>query len=74
MMKTTLDVPDEALREAMKFTGATTKREAVVTALETFNKLKRLEQLNAKVRGRFRDFMSQAELQATRASDTVKAR
>ncbi len=73
-MKTTLDVPDEALREAMQFTGATTKREAVVTALETFNKLKRLERLNAKVRGRFRDFMSQADLRAMRTSDTVKAR
>lgn len=58
----------------MKFTGAATKREAVVTALESFNKLKRLERINAKVRGKFRDFMSQAELQAMRASDTVKAR
>ncbi len=73
-MKTTIDIPDDALREALKFTGAATKREAVVTALESFNKLKRLERINAKVRGKFRDFMSQAELQAMRASDTVKAR
>lgn len=73
-MKTTIDIPDDTLREALKFTGSTTKREAVVTALETFNKLKRLERLNAKVRGQFRDFMSQAELQAMRASDTVKSR
>lgn len=71
-MKTTIDVPEEALEEAMRFTGATTKREAMLTALETFNRLNRLKKLNARVRGRFRDFMTTAELQGLRASDTVK--
>ena len=56
----------------MRFTGATTKREAMLTALETFNRLNRLKKLNARVRGRFRDFMTTAELQSLRASDTVK--
>jgi hypothetical protein len=56
----------------MKFTGAKTKREAVVTALERFNRLKRLERLNARVRGQFRDFMTQADLKATRAADTPR--
>lgn len=58
----------------MKFTGAKTKREAVVTALERFNRLKRLEKLNARVRGQFRDFMTQAGLKAMRAADMPKAR
>ena len=58
----------------MKFTGAKTKREAVVTAVESFNRLKRLEKLNARVRGQFRDFMTQAELKAMRAADTTKAK
>ena len=53
----------------MRHTGATTKREAVVTAVERFNRLKRLEQLNARVRGRFKDFMTQAELTAMRGAD-----
>lgn len=57
----------------MKFTGAKTKREAVVTAVERFNRLKRLEQLNARVRGQFRDFMTQADLQAMRAADLPKS-
>ena len=73
-MKTTIDIPDRTMQEAMKFTGAKTKREAVVTALERFNRLKRLEKLNARVRGQFRDFMTQADLKAMRAADTPKNR
>jgi Arc/MetJ family transcription regulator len=73
-MKTTIDIPDDAMQEAMKFTGAKTKREAVVTAVERFNCLKRLEELNTRVRGRFRDFMTQAELKATRAADSSKVK
>jgi Arc/MetJ family transcription regulator len=71
-MKTTIDIPDNLLNEAMKFTGAKTKREAVVTAVEKFNRLKRLEKLNARVRGKFRDFMTPAELKAMRAADTPR--
>ncbi len=73
-MKTTIDIPEGALEEAMKFTGAKTKREAVVTAVERFNRLKRLEKLNRRVRGQFRDFMTQAELKTMRSADTTKAR
>ena len=68
-MKTTIDIPDGVLEEAMRFTGAQTKREAVVTAVERFNRLKRLEEMNNRVRGRFRDFMTQADLRKMRASD-----
>lgn len=56
----------------MRFTGAKTKREAVVTAVERFNKLKRLEKMNTRVRGQFRDFMSQDELTKLRAADLPK--
>jgi Arc/MetJ family transcription regulator len=73
-MKTTIDIPEDLMEEAMKFTGAKTKREAVVTAVNRFNHLKRLEKLNARVRGQFRDFMTQADLKAMRAADTSKAR
>lgn len=73
-MKTTIDIPDGTMEQAMKFTGAKTKREAVVTAVERFNRLKRLERLNARVRGQFRDFMTQSDLKAMRQSDTPKTR
>jgi Arc/MetJ family transcription regulator len=73
-MKTTIDIPDGTMNEAMKFTGAKTKREALVTAVERFNRLKRLEKLNARVRGQFRDFMTQADLKAMRAADKAKVK
>jgi Arc/MetJ family transcription regulator len=73
-MKTTIDIPDATMGDAMKFTGAKTKRDAVVTAMVQFNRLKRLEKLNARVRGQFRDFMTQADLKAMRAADTPKHR
>lgn len=69
-MKTTIDIPEELLDEAMKFTGAKTKREAVVTAVQRFNRLKRLEKLNARVRGKFVDFMTSSDLKAMREADT----
>ena len=62
------------MEEAIRFTRAKTKREAVVTAVERFNRLKRLEELNARVRGQFRDFMTQADIKAMRAADLPKAR
>jgi hypothetical protein len=37
-MKTSVDIPDAALADAMRFTGAKTKREAVGRALEEFNR------------------------------------
>jgi Arc/MetJ family transcription regulator len=68
-MKTTIDIPESALKEAMKHTGAKTRRDAIVTAVERFNRLKRLEAMNARVRGKFKDFMTQKELRAMREAD-----
>ncbi len=44
-MKTTIDIPDRELADAMRFTNAKTKREAVVTAITDFNRRKRMAQL-----------------------------
>jgi len=49
-MKTTIDIPSGALRDAFRFTGAKTKRAAVVTALEDFNRRRRMAEA-AKVLG-----------------------
>lgn len=46
-MKTTIDIPDDVLANAMRFTGAKTKREAVVKALEEFNRQQRVKDLVA---------------------------
>lgn len=44
-MKTTVDIPDKMLAEAMRHTRAKTKREAIVTAIEDFNRRKRMAEL-----------------------------
>ncbi len=46
-MKTTIDIPDETLADAMRFSGAKTKREAVVKALEAYNRQQRVKDLVA---------------------------
>jgi len=65
-VKTTIDIPDKLLRETIRRTNAKTKRDAVVTALEKFNRLQRLRELNARVKGTFVDFMTQEELKVMR--------
>jgi hypothetical protein len=46
-MKTTIDIPDQALADAMRYTGAKTKREAVVKALEAFNRQQMVKEVVA---------------------------
>jgi hypothetical protein len=53
-MKTTIDIPENELRDAMRFTRATTKREAVVRILEEFNRRRRMAEL-VKYAGTFSD-------------------
>lgn len=61
-MKTTIDIPDDALADAMRFTGAKTKRDAVVKALEEFNRMQRVKDLIASF-GTL-DFASNDEIEA----------
>ena len=65
-MKTTIDIPDKLLREAIKHTGAKTKRDAVVTAIEEFNRRRRLEELAERLHGSCPGFMSQEDLRRMR--------
>jgi len=44
-MKTTIDVPEGELRDAMRFTGAKTKRDEVLAALADFNRRRRMAAL-----------------------------
>jgi Arc/MetJ family transcription regulator len=65
-MKTTIDIPDSSLREAIKHTGAKTKRDAVVTALEEFNRRRRLEEMAERLHGSCPNFMAQTDLRQMR--------
>jgi hypothetical protein len=63
-MKTTINIPDNELRDAMRFTKAKTKREAIVTALEEFNRRRRMAEL-VKYGGTFSDtFPTNDEIEA----------
>ncbi len=70
-MKTTIDIPEAELREAIKNTGAKTKREAVVSALRDFNKRRRLAELG-KMLGTFTEFMDRKDLKTMRDERTWK--
>jgi len=64
-MKTTVDIPDDELADAMRFTRARTKREAIVTAISEFNRRRRMAEL-AKRAGTCRELMTTEELQHAR--------
>ena len=49
-MKTTVDIPADELEDAMRFTRARTKREAIVTAIADFNQRRRMAELAKRAR------------------------
>jgi hypothetical protein len=67
-MKTTVDIPDKELEDAMRFTRARTKREAIVTAITEFNRRRRMAEL-AKRAGTCSDMMTADELRELRRRD-----
>ncbi len=63
-MKTTVDIPEDELKDAMRFTKAKTKREAVVKVLKEFNRRRRMAEL-VKYSGSFSDkFPTNDEIEA----------
>ncbi len=64
-MKTTVDIPDQELREIMRHTRATTKREAIVMAIAEFNRRRRMAAL-VEHAGKGESVMAPEELQAQR--------
>lgn len=67
-MKTTVDIPDKELADAMKFTRARTKREAIVTAIAEFNRRRRMAEL-VKYSGSSDSLMTVDELKKLRRKE-----
>ena len=65
IMKTTIDIPDRELEDAIRFTNAKTKREAIVSAVADFNRRMRMAEL-IKYAGTCADLITPQELQAAR--------
>jgi hypothetical protein len=68
-MKTTVDIPEKTLRDAMRFAKAKTKRAAVIAALEDFNRTHAMAEL-VKYSGTFHSLMTNAEIEAMELNDT----
>lgn len=65
IMKTTVDIPDDELADAMRFAKASTKREAIVMAIREFNQRRRLSALTRHA-GTCDELISVPELVRTR--------
>jgi hypothetical protein len=68
-VKTTVDIPDETLDSAMRYSRSKTKRNAIVTALDEFNRRHRQAEL-VKFFGRFDTLPCNDDIEALDASDT----
>ena len=64
-MKTTIDIPDDELKDVMQFTRAATKREAIVTAIADYNRRRRMAALLDHA-GQAESLITPEELQAQR--------
>jgi hypothetical protein len=69
-MKTTVDIPENELMDAMKYAKANTKREAIVTALVDYNRRKRMAEL-VEYSAVSETFMSNEELEALDARESA---
>jgi len=67
-MKTTVDLPEKELEEALRHTGAKTKTEAVSLAVADYNRRQRLARLAGRM-GTFKDMMTRADLRQMRETD-----
>ena len=66
-MKTTIDIPAKELQDAIRFSGAATKREAVLTALAEYNRRQRMARL-ARHLGTCKNMMTAEQLRKMRES------
>jgi hypothetical protein len=67
-MKTTIDIPEKELKDAMRFSAAKTKSEAVVTAVADYNRRQRMASLVRHL-GTCPELMTPAELAQLRKSE-----
>jgi len=67
-MKTTIELSDRVMEQALLYTAAKTKKDAIRIAVEDFNRRQRLKRL-AGMLGSFDGFLSPEELAAQREMD-----
>jgi Arc/MetJ family transcription regulator len=70
-MKTTIDIPNATLKEVMRNARTTVKRDAVLAAIEDYNRRCRLRSLMDRL-GTSDTFMSHAELMKMRDAELTE--
>lgn len=68
-MKTSLDIPEKDLKEVMRYTKAKTKREAIVTAIQDYNRRQKVRDV-VKMFGTFESLASNDEIEAAEMTRT----
>jgi hypothetical protein len=71
-MKTTIDIPEDELKDAIKYAGAKTKRDAIVRAVVEYNRRQRMAEL-VKYSGVSDTLMSNPEIEALDEQDREPA-
>lgn len=71
-MKTTVDIPEELLSMAMKFSQAKSKKDAVITALEEYTRHKKVEQLSAAIKEEPAEFKTNEEIEAADLAEAAR--
>jgi hypothetical protein len=67
-MKTTIDIPEDELKDAMKYAKAKSKRDAIVHAVVDYNRRQRMAELT-QYSGISETFMSNPEIEALDEQD-----
>jgi hypothetical protein len=67
-MKTTIDIPEDELKDAIKYAKAKTKRDAILTAVTEFNRRQRMAEL-IQYSGASDTFMNNAQIEALDGQD-----
>jgi metal-responsive CopG/Arc/MetJ family transcriptional regulator len=65
--KTSLDIPDNLLKDLLSFTKAKTKSDAIITAITEYNQRYRSQKLT-RFAGKLTNLMTQSELRKLRDS------
>ena len=71
-MKTTIDIPEDLLKDVISYTGAKTKREAVVTALEQYNRRQRVDAFIKRIKENPLELRSNEEIEAADVADAER--
>ncbi|MFK7910012.1 MAG: type II toxin-antitoxin system VapB family antitoxin [Akkermansiaceae bacterium] len=71
-MKTTIDIPEKLLSDAIRFTKAKTKKDAILTALEDFTRRQKVAALTSTF-GTW-DMASNAEIEAADIAESKRTK